>query len=221
MCGRFNLKLTPAELLEIFALIREFDFPPRYNIAPTQSVVTIRKSGIFREATAMHWGLIPSWAKDPSIGNRMINARAETIAEKPSFRNAFKKQRCLIPATGFYEWKKTGGKTKQPYHIGMNDGEPFAFAGLWESWQGGEQKTIESCTIITTEANRLLSDIHDRMPVILSEEDYDTWLDPKLKDAETLQELLNPLDPEAMRVYPVSTLVNSPRNDRPECMEEE
>ena len=220
MCGRFTLRLTPAELAEIFRLLDEPEFSPRYNIAPTQTVPIVRKGETAFEAVPMRWGLIPSWAKDAKIGNRLINARGETVAEKPSFRAAFKRRRCLVPADGFYEWKKLDAKTKQPYMIGLKNADPFAFAGLWETWKSPEEERSESFTIITTSANDFLSDLHNRMPVILHEEDYDRWLDEKNDDYENLQELLTSYPGDAMRTYPVSTVVNSPRNDRAECAEE-
>jgi putative SOS response-associated peptidase YedK len=219
MCGRFNLRASPALLAEIFQLLREPDLQPRYNIAPTQSVAVIRPAQGGRELSMLHWGLIPSWAKDPKIGARMINARADTVATKPAFRAAFKQRRCLIPATGFYEWKKLADGTKQPYQIGLRDGQPFAFAGLWESWKGEGEQPLESCTIITGQANALMRDVHDRMPVILDEEDYDRWLDPRQKDVAALESLLVPYPADRMRLYPISTVVNNPRNERAECIE--
>ena len=176
------------------------------------------QAGEGRELALLRWGLVPSWAKDPSIGNRMINARAETVATKPSYRAAFKRRRCLVPADGYYEWKKTG-KAKQPYLIRLQDERPFAMAGLWESWQDAGGAALQTFTIITTEANEATCDIHNRMPVILSPGDYPLWLDPEFERAEQLQELLQPYDSHAMRLDPVSTYVNSPRNDSPECIE--
>ncbi len=219
MCGRFNLRTPAVELAEIFELLRTPELPPRFNIAPTQPVAVVRQVEAGRELSLLHWGLIPGWAKDPSMGARMINARSETVATKPSFRAAFKRRRCLIPADGFYEWKKTGGRTKQPFHIGMRDERPFAFAGLWEHWTGADGTAIESCTIITTEANDLLADVHDRMPVILTADDYTRWLDPKRDDKDELQSLLIPYPPDEMKAYPVGTIVNNPRNETPECIE--
>ncbi len=219
MCGRFTLRTPASQLVEIFDLLRTPDLQLRFNIAPTQPVAVIRQTDEGREPSMLHWGMIPSWAKDPSIGSRMINARGETVATKPSFRSAFRRRRCLIMTDGFYEWKKTGGKTKQPYYIGRADDQPFAFAGLWEFWSGADASAIESCTIITTKPNELLSEIHDRMPVILQPDDYDRWLDPAFEDKDELQSLLvaNPADEMAMR--PVSTIVNNPRNERPECLD--
>lgn len=168
----------------------------------------------------MHWGLIPSWAKDPSIGNRIINARSETVAEKPSFRAAFKRRRCLIPANGFYEWKKIG-KKKQPYYVRRKDGEPFAFAGLWEPWEGEDGTVIESCTILTTEPNADIRPLHNRMPVILDPSDYDQWLNPEVDELETLAPLMHPYPDGKLEAVPVSPLVNNPKNDDAQCIEPE
>lgn len=165
----------------------------------------------------LHWGLIPSWSKDPEIGSRMINARAETLHEKPSFRAAFRRRRCLIPADGFYEWQRLERK-KQPYYFCRNDHQPFAFAGLWEHWESADGE-IESCTIVTTAANDLLKSIHDRMPVILQPEDYDLWLDPQVQETDRLQHLLFPDEDSPFIRYPVSTKVNRPQNDDPDCIE--
>jgi putative SOS response-associated peptidase YedK len=170
-----------------------------------------------RKLEMLRWGLIPSWAKDPEIGNRMINARGETVSEKPSFRKAFKVRRCLILADGFYEWQKTDNG-KQPYHVRMQDGSPFAFAGLWEFWNGGGDE-MRTCAIITTEANDLMNEIHHRMPVILPPEDYDLWLDLDFDEKEPLTSLLRPCPDEAMEAYPVSRKVNRPANDEPGCIE--
>ncbi len=225
MCGRYSLT-TPME-----AVRQLFDFPERpnlalrVNIAPSQEVAAVRlgegESGV-RHLVALRWGLIPSWAKEPGIGNRMINARAETIAEKPAFRAAFRRRRCLIPADGFYEWKTERGR-KQPYRIVMESGAPFAFAGLWERWDGPREGAggeaagdagIESCTIVTTEANARLKAIHHRMPVILAPEAYDAWLDPATPGAEA-QALLQPAPSEWFTAYRVSPKINSPANDDP------
>ena len=219
MCGRFTLRVSPAELVEAFALVREPDLAPRYNIAPTQSVAVVRPDTGGRQLSFLHWGLVPSWSKDRSGAARMINARGETAATKPSFRAAFQRRRCLVPADGFYEWKKTGGKTKQPYCMTLRRGGPFAFAGLWDTWKGNGEEPLESCTIITGEPNELVRAIHDRMPVIIPEEEYDTWLDPQQKDVDTLQRLLVPYPAEEMRAVAVRTVVNNPRVDSPECVE--
>jgi putative SOS response-associated peptidase YedK len=217
MCGRYTLATTPEALADAFALTEVPDFPRRYNIAPTQPVATIVQDGKTprRKFRLMRWGLIPSWAKDPAIGNKLINARAETVQEKPSFRNAFKRRRCLIPADGFYEWQKIKGSSKQPYYFHLNDGKLFAFAGLWESWND-----IETCTILTTAANDLLQPVHDRMPVIVGPQLYDTWLSTNIQDPDPLLPILEPYSPEPMAAHPVGTWVNTPSNDDPRCIEE-
>jgi putative SOS response-associated peptidase YedK len=189
---------------------------PRYNIAPTQTVIVVNDTGD-RQLVPMRWGLIPSWAKDPSIGNRMINARAESIAEKPAFRAALKRRRCIIPADGFYEWQRTVS-SKQPVRIVLKSREPFGFAGLWEHWTSPTGEEVLSCTIITTEVNELLREVHHRMPAILPREAEAAWLDPKVQDTETLLALLKPYPSEAMEYYPVDRLVNSPANDVPQCI---
>ena len=166
----------------------------------------------------LRWGLIPSWAKDPKIGYQCINAKAETVAEKPSFRSAFKKRRCLVVATGFYEWQ-VQGRTKQPMWIGLRSKRPFAFAGLWEHWKPAEEEPLETCTIITTEPNELMRPIHNRMPVILAPVSYDQWLDPTFQHIEPLKALLRPYLSEELTAYPVSTFVNNPRHDAPQCLE--
>jgi putative SOS response-associated peptidase YedK len=182
-------------------------------------VAVVRQGAMCREMSLLRWGLIPSWAKDTKIGASLINARADTIATKPSFRTAFKRRRCLIPADGFYEWKKGEGKTKQPFYIRLKKDYPFAFAGLWEHWEGPDNSAIDSCTIVTTEANDTLRPLHDRMPVILQEEDYDRWLDPKTEDPTQLCELLKPYPSEEMDAFPISTLVNNARNESAQCIE--
>jgi len=217
MCGRFTLRTSPRSVADAFGLNDVPLFEPRYNIAPTQPVAAIQLQDGHRQLSFLRWGLIPSWADDPSIGNRMINARAEGVADKPSFRSAFKKSRCLIVADGFYEWKKLD-KSKQPYYIKLQDECPFAFAGLAEHWHRGDQ-TIDSCTIITTDPNELMVGIHDRMPVILPPDAYDLWLDPEFQDKEKLLSMLRPYPAEGMVAYPVSTIVNSPRNENPACVE--
>jgi putative SOS response-associated peptidase YedK len=218
MCGRFTLRTPARDLVEIFELLREPELSPRYNIAPTQRVAIVRQSGKDRELAVMRWGLVPSLSKDPKAGPPLINARAETVATKPSFRTAFKRRRCLIPADGFYEWQKTNSKTKIPHYIRMAKDRPFAFAALWECWHGTDGAAIESCTIVTTEANDLMRPLHDRMPVILPEENFRQWLDPKNEDVPELEGLLRPYAPAEMTVFQISTLVNSPRNDCPECI---
>lgn len=223
MCGRFTLKNSSEAIAEVFHLAEAPTLEPRYNIAPTQLVPTVlckpqpsaqSSTDSERQFQMLRWGLIPSWTKDPAIGARMINARAETVSEKPSFRNAFRHRRCLIVADGFYEWQRQERK-KQPFYFRLQNGQAFAFAGLWERWQSPHGETVESCTIITTEANELMHPIHDRMPVILDVKDYDSWLDPAVKP-EALQQLLQPYRSEAMTTYPVSTQVNNPANNSPE-----
>jgi putative SOS response-associated peptidase YedK len=217
MCGRYTLRTPVDTLAERF----EIDDTPSsiaasYNVAPTQGVATVLVEDGKRKLEMLHWGLIPSWADDPSIGNRMINARAETVAEKPSFRKAFRNHRCLVLADGFYEWQKTANG-KQPYYIRMEDDSPFAFAGLWESWKNGSE--VRSATIITTDANDVVAPLHNRMPVILHPEDYELWLDPDFDEKEPLSTLLKPYPAEAMEAYPVSRVVNSPSNNEPSCIE--
>jgi putative SOS response-associated peptidase YedK len=219
MCGRFTLTINPANLQDAFTNI---DFParfaPRFNIAPTQPVLAIPNDGQ-NKADFFVWGLIPSWAKDPSIGHRLINARGETLAEKPSFRGSYKYKRCLILADGFYEWKKQpGSKNKVPYFIHMQDRQPFAFAGLWDEWVSPDGSQIRSCTIVTTEPNDFMAPIHNRMPVILPSDAYTQWLDTAPQTRENLQPLIKPFPADEMAAYPVSTLVNNPKNDRAECV---
>lgn len=218
MCGRFTLTVDPDDLREAFGLSAppSSDLAPRYNIAPSQPVAVIA-NGESRALELFKWGLIPSWAKDPKIGNRMINARAETLAEKPSFRTALKKRRCLVLADGFYEWKREG-KLKTPMYIQLKDRRPFAFAGLWETWNSPEGEWIKTCTIITTTPNALIEKIHDRMPVILPPKAYDLWLSPGELPAEKTLPLLKPFAASQMRAVAVSPLVNNPRFDSPECV---
>jgi len=219
MCGRFTLFDSAASLAEAFGLADVPSLSPRYNIAPSQAVAAVRipPSGGAREVVLLRWGLIPSWAKDPSLGDRMINARAETAAGKPAFRSAIRRRRCLVPASGFYEWKRTNGR-KQPYYVRRPDGKPFAFAGLWESWEGPGAAAVESCTILTTSANELLLPIHDRMPVIVSPADYDLWLSPEVRDPAELARLFRPCPPGEMTAFPVGTAVNNPKTDLPDLI---
>src|SRR3990170_4108942 len=191
MCGRFTLTTNLGAIAKRFGVSRFLEeVGPRYNIAPTQAVIVVNDNRT-RHLTQMQWGLIPSWAKDPAIGNRMINARAETVATKPAFRVALRKRRCLIPADGFYEWRQQG-RRKQPVYIALKTREPFSFAGLWETWTSPDGQEIKTCTIITTEANDLLKPIHDRMPVILTREAEAVWLDPTSQDSARLLPLLRP-----------------------------
>jgi putative SOS response-associated peptidase YedK len=216
MCGRYRLSRRKQILAEHFdAVPFEDDWEPRYNIAPTQPVPVIRQTPNFRELALMRWGLIPSWATDPGIGLRTINARSETIMTTASFRDPLRTQRCLIPADGFYEWKRAG-KSKQPYCFEVGDGEMFAFAGLWDRWIDPYGKEIESCTIITTIPNSHLADIHDRMPVILPSGAYTSWLNPAMRNGRSALGWLVPYAGE-MRRYPVSTKVNLVQNDDEDC----
>jgi putative SOS response-associated peptidase YedK len=212
VCGRFNLHHNPRAIADEFG-VEVVDHHPRYNIAPTQYIPLVRPAADRpgRELVAAKWGLIPSWATDPSIGNRLINARADTAATKPAFRSAYKHRRCLIPASGFYEWSGPA-KKRQPHNFTLRHGRPFALAGLWECW-GPEQ--VESFTILTTDANELMGQYHDRMPVIIHPHDYDFWMTGK---PEEVGVLLRPYPCEEMTARPVSLLVNSPRNDGPELL---
>ena len=217
MCGRYSLIGDIGELAGRF----EFDgdwmaLESAYNIAPTQEVLTV-VGGETRRAGFMRWGLIPHWARDPKIGARMINARAETVAEKPAFRDALRRRRCLVLADGFYEWQKTGG-SKRPMRVVLRTGEPFAFAGLWSVWRDPNGNRIPSCAIITTSANELLRPVHDRMPVILPREMEDFWLDEGIDDPDALGSVLNPYPDGEMETYEVSRLVNSAANDGPEVI---
>jgi len=216
MCGRFA-QADPLEIIaEQFGIeVIDLDLSPRYNVAPGQQVAVIIKEET-REIVDLKWGLVPFWAKDPSIGNRMINARAETVLEKPSYKNAMKKRRCLIPASGFYEWKKDG-KVKVPYYFRHNNGKPFGLAGLWETWKDPDGNELKTFTIITTEPNELAARVHNRMPVIISEENYGTWLDTA-NPPQKAQALLAPYPADRMEAYPVSTMVNSPANDSEELV---
>jgi putative SOS response-associated peptidase YedK len=203
-------------IADVFGLMHVPSIAPRFNIAPTQEVPAVRaaKSADDRDLGMLFWGLIPAWADDPSIGSRMINARAETIAEKPAFKSAFRKRRCLVVADGFYEWMRVGGG-KQPHLIRRADGRPFGFAGIWERWtKGGEP--VESCAIITTEPNDLMRPIHNRMPVILGPEQFGAWLDPTVESEDRLRDLLAPAPEGELVAFPVSRRVNNPANDDPD-----
>lgn len=196
----------------------QVEISPRYNIAPTQTVPVLRLHGESntREIVLMRWGLVPSWAKDEAIGSRMINARANTVDEKPAYRSAFKKRRCLVLADGFFEWQKRGSK-KQPFLFQKKDGTPYGYAGLWETWKKGDQPVV-SCTIITTTPNKLVEDIHDRMPVILQNRYIENWLNPEYDHVDRLKAMLEPYPADAMVRYPVSSIVGSPTNDTPKCV---
>ncbi|MFZ0532487.1 MAG: SOS response-associated peptidase [Anaerolineales bacterium] len=219
MCGRFTLTIDPNHLQEAFpwADIPE-DLNPRYNIAPSQPIAVIPNTGD-NTVSMYKWGLIPSWSKDPAIGDRMINARAESLAEKPSFRNAYRRRRCLILADGFYEWKQSPSlKSKQPVYIRIKSERPFAFAGLWEIWKSPDGSEIRSCTIITTQPNSLLEPIHNRMPVILPPNAYNLWLASEDRQPAQLNDLLIPYPSDEMIAFPVSKMVNSPQTDSPDLI---
>jgi putative SOS response-associated peptidase YedK len=220
MCGRFTLAADSRQIQDAFPWLNvPAGIQPRYNIAPTQPVAVVPNDGK-NQLDFFLWGLIPSWAKDATIGSRMINARAETLAEKPSFRSAFRRRRCLILADGFFEWQQTpGSKNKTPMFIRFTSGKPFAFAGLWENWNAPDGSQVLSCTIITTQPNALMQPIHNRMPVILEETAFPVWLDAAEKDPETFNSLLKPYAADELVVFPVSRLVNSPANDVPQVLE--
>ncbi len=224
MCGRFTLASDTERISDAFSNMQiQMDLSPRYNIAPSQDVAVIantKENEGGKNVEFFQWGLIPSWAKDAKIGNRMINARSETLSEKPSFRTAYKRRRCLILADGWYEWQEIPGeKTKQPVYIRLKSKDPFAFAGLWEEWKANwMEKPLRSCTIITCAANQFLEEIHHRMPVILPKDAYSQWLDPDEQSSEKLQPLLKPYTSDDMDAYPVSRFVNRPANDSPECI---
>jgi putative SOS response-associated peptidase YedK len=226
MCGRFVSASPPDEIARYFdATAPEALLEPSYNVAPTNDVYAVLDDGGVRRLDAFHWGLVPHWAKDPKVGSRMINARSETLATKNAYKPSFKRRRCLIPADGFYEWKKVpGSKRKQPYFINRADGEPLAFAGLWSVWRGpadqaDQDQGLRSCTILTTEANETMAPLHDRMPVILPASAWDQWLDPANDDLDTLGKLLVPAPPDLITARPVSTQVNSVRNKGAELVE--
>ena len=220
MCGRYSLATPAQQVAEHFGLAEVPELSPRYNIAPTQSVAIVRTSG--DEAAPIlefrRWGLIPSWAKDPAIGSRMINARVETAAEKPAFRSAFRRRRCLVPADGFYEWKPHP-KRRRPHHVRLDAGGLFGLAGLFEAWKSPEGETIESCTLLTTAANAALRALHDRMPILIDPEHYPRWLDPDLQDPKAILSLTDPSISDRLRFHPVGFHVNNPSNDDRACIE--
>ncbi len=220
MCGRYTLHVKVSDLQRLLGSVElPDDLEQRYNIAPTQPVAVVPNDGAQR-LDFFRWGLIPFWAKDLSIGAKLINARAETVAEKPSFRAAFKRRRCLVPADGFYEWRKEAdGKTKTPVHLRLKSGEPFAFAGLWESWENPDGSELRSCTIITTTPNELVAKVHGRMPVILPRDCHAQWLAEGDTDTSALRSRLAPYPADEMEAFEVSRLVGSPRNDSPACLE--
>jgi putative SOS response-associated peptidase YedK len=214
VCNRYRLTHSKQYLAERFEAADEIDDHPRYNIAPTQQVLIVRNEhgAKTRHFTTMPWGLIPSWAKDMSIGNRTLNARSETVTKMPAFRDSILKKRCLIPADGFYEWQKMGS-VKQPFCFEVGEGEVFALAGLWDEWTSPDGEIIESCTILTTGPNSLVADLHDRMPVIVPPEKYSLWLDPDVIDFAAIRDILKPYDANLMRRYPVSRKLNNSKND--------
>jgi putative SOS response-associated peptidase YedK len=217
MCGRYVITSTMEAIRRLFEVPESLNLQPRYNVAPTQQVPVVRRLDDGRHLAQLRWGLIPSWAKDASMGARMINARAETVAEKPAFRSAFRQRRCLVVSDGFYEWRKLPDGAKQPYFITLEAGGPFAFAGLWETWRSPDGERVESCTIVTTGANEKLVELHDRMPVIVAPEDYDLWLAGGDRDA--LEALLRPCPAALMTFFPVNRKVNNARFDDPSCLE--
>ena len=219
MCGRFTLRSSGESVAEAFGLPEVPDLLPRFNIAPGQPVAVVRQmpQAQDRQLAYLRWGLIPAWVDDPSIGDRLANARSETVATKPSFRRSFRSRRCLVVADGFYEWQKINGR-KQPYFVGLQKDRPFGLAGLWERWEK-HGEPVESCTILTTDANELMQPIHARMPVILPPEQYGLWLDPRCQDTDKLARLLRPYPSKDMLAYRVGTLVNNPRDDVPPCAE--
>jgi len=217
MCGRFSLGSPESELYEEFGLLPPDDYRPRYNIAPSQDVLAVAGTGDAARLGRLRWGLVPAWAKDPSIGNRMINARAETLAEKPSFRDAFRRRRCLVLADGWYEWRREGSR-KTPMRITLRSGRPFAFAGIWERWSPADAEPLLTCAIVTRAAVPAVAPVHDRMPLVLGPEERRHWLDPEA-DSAALQQLLRDEPAADLVAYEVSTRVNSPRNDDPECIE--
>lgn len=221
MCGRFTLRTPSPELAEIFVVDGRPNLAARYNIAPSQDILVARavdEAG-GREFAMLRWGLVPHWARDAAIGSRMINARAETLAEKPSFRDAYRRRRCLVAADGYYEWQKAPDGTKQPYHIRFDNDAPFAIAGLWDSWRAPDGETLETCTLITTEACRALAPIHHRMPVILPPDAYDAWLDPRSSSPDALGALLRPLGSDDLAAHAVGLRVNNARHDDIDCLE--
>lgn len=218
MCGRFTSFLTPEIIAATFDVQTPPAVEPRYNIAPTQQAAVVRCHEDGRNRLdLLKWGLVPSWAKDPGIGSHMINARSETVQEKPAFRNAIKYHRCIVPASGFYEWKLEE-KRKQPYYVHAADGAPLGLAGLWERWNGPEGDLLESFCILTTSANKLMETIHDRMPVILAPDTYALWLRRNMHDPQQLAQLCQPYPPKLLKAYKVSEMINSPRIDTPDCI---
>jgi len=218
MCGRYTITATPEVLRALFGYAEQPNFPPRFNIAPTQPIPIVRLVDGKRHFALVRWGLLPSWVKDPKKFTLLINARGETVCEKPAFRAAMKRRRCLIPADGFYEWQ-AGGQRKQPFYIHAKSGAPFAFAGLWETWTGPNGEELETGTIVTTTANKTLAPIHDRMPVIVPRDAFDLWLDAANVDPKTAEALIVPAPENFLEAYPISTDVNRVANDNPKLLE--
>jgi len=218
MCGRFAFYSPHEAVQDIFGVAFPAPLEPRYNIAPSQFIVTLRAGESDLEPALLKWGLIPSWAKDPAMGNRMINARAETAHEKPSFRAAFRRRRCVVLADGFYEWHAQNGR-KTPYYISMPDQQPFAMAGLWEHWNGADGTELQTCTILTTAANDVVQALHHRMPVILAPDHVRRWCGPECNDLAAAQDQLNDMTNDALSFWPVSTVVNNARNEGADLIE--
>ena len=218
MCGRFTVISAPEAMRALFRYPEQPNFPPRYNVAPTQPIAVVRLQEAKRQFVLMRWGLLPSWVKDPKAFSLVINARGESVLDKPAFSHAMKRRRCLIPADGFYEWQATGGR-KQPYYVRAKSGAPLAFAGLWETWTGPNGEELDTVAIITTTANRTLAAIHARMPVIVPEEAFDLWLNCAEVDAETAAALIAPAPDDLLEAYEISTAVNRVANDNPKVLE--
>jgi putative SOS response-associated peptidase YedK len=217
MCGRYTITSAPEALRALLGYDERPNFPPRYNVAPTQPIPIVRWVAGKRHFALVRWGLLPSWVKDPKTFSLLINARGETAAEKPAFRAAMKRRRCLIPADGFYEWQKTGAR-KRPFFVHAKSGAPLVFAGLWETWEGPNGEQLDTATIVTTAANRTLRPIHERMPVILAPEAFDLWLDTDRVDAKTAAALIKPAPDDLLEAYEISTAVNRVANDNPKLI---
>jgi putative SOS response-associated peptidase YedK len=218
MCGRYTVTATPEVLRALFGYAEQPNFPPRYNVAPTQPIAVVRLMNGKRQFALVRWGLLPSWVKDPKAFSLLINARGETVNEKPAYKAAMKRRRCLIPADGFYEWKALGNR-KQPYYIRAKSGVPFAFAGLWETWTGPNGEELETAAIVTTAANQTLAPIHDRMPVVIAPDQFDLWLSNGYEDTTAASALIKPAPNELLETYPVRSDVNRVANDNPRLIE--
>lgn len=219
MCGRYTLTSAPAAIRALFRYDEHPNFPARFNIAPTQPIAIVRMVDGKRQFALVRWGLLPSWVKDPAAFSLLINARGESVCDKPAFRAAMKRRRCLIPADGFYEWQAAGKGPKQPFYIHARSGMPLAFAGLWETWMGPNGEEVETAAIVTTVANSTLHPIHDRMPVIVPSEDFNLWLDTANVDAKTAETIIAPAPDDLLEAYPVSTAVNRTANDNPKLID--